>query len=130
MWNANLSARRNAVASFALRARNRHALSTCASNKKAIRAARPNSRSSARTAVKSLKGGKIRSALRLKEQLFVMNKRYDGNGRVISYSFTGRGWGHGVGMCQYGAYGLGKMGVKYDAILKHYYTGIELTKAY
>ncbi len=80
--------------------------------------------------VKTLKGGKIRSALRLKEQLFVMNKRYDGNGRVTSYSFTGRGWGHGVGMCQYGAFGLGKMGVKYDAILKHYYTGIELTKTY
>jgi stage II sporulation protein D len=80
--------------------------------------------------VKSLKGGKIRSALRLKEQLFVLNKRYDSAGRVISYSFTGRGWGHGVGMCQYGAYGLGKMGVKYDAILKHYYSGIELTKTY
>lgn len=80
--------------------------------------------------VKTLKGGKIRSALRLKEQLFVLNKRYDGNGRVTSYSFTGRGWGHGVGMCQYGAFGLGKMGVKYDAILKHYYTGIELTKSY
>lgn len=78
----------------------------------------------------SLKGGKIRSALRLREQLFVMNKRYDSSGRAISYSFTGRGWGHGVGMCQYGAYGLGKMGVKYDAILKHYYTGIDLTKAY
>lgn len=80
--------------------------------------------------VKTLKGGKIRSALRLREQLFIMNKRYDGNGRVISYSFTGRGWGHGVGMCQYGAFGLGKMGVKYDAILKHYYSGIDLTKAY
>lgn len=80
--------------------------------------------------VKTLKGGKIRSALRLKEQLFVMNKRYDGNGRVTSYSFTGRGWGHGVGMCQYGAFGMGKMGVKYDAILKHYYSGIELTKSY
>ncbi len=80
--------------------------------------------------VKSLKGGKIRSALRLKEQLFVINKRYGSNGQVISYSFTGRGWGHGVGMCQYGAYGLGQMGLKYDAILKHYYTGIDLTKAY
>ena len=77
-----------------------------------------------------LKGGKIRSALRLKEQLFVMNKRYDSSGRAISYSLTGRGWGHGVGMCQYGAFGLGKMGVKYDAILKHYYTGIDLSKAY
>ena len=78
----------------------------------------------------SLVGGKIRSALRLKEQLFVMNKRYGSNGRVISYSFTGRGWGHGIGMCQYGAYGLAKMGVKYDTILKHYYSGIELTKYY
>ncbi|MGI8642283.1 MAG: SpoIID/LytB domain-containing protein [Pyrinomonadaceae bacterium] len=77
-----------------------------------------------------LTGGKIRSALRLNEQLFALNKRYDSTGRATSYSFTGRGWGHGVGMCQYGAYGLAKMGVKYDAILKHYYTGIDLTKAY
>jgi stage II sporulation protein D len=80
--------------------------------------------------VKTLKGGKIRSALRLKEQLFALNKRYDSSGKAISYSFTGRGWGHGVGMCQYGAYGFGKMGLKYDQILKHYYTGIDLTKAY
>jgi stage II sporulation protein D len=78
---------------------------------------------------KSLKGGKIRSALRLKEQLFVINKKYAG-GQVASYTFTGRGWGHGVGMCQFGAYGLAKMGVKYDEILKHYYTGIDLAKAY
>lgn len=77
-----------------------------------------------------LKGGKIRSALKLNEQLFALNKRYDANGRAVSYSFTGRGWGHGVGMCQYGAYGLAKMGVKYDAIIKHYYTGVDLTKAY
>ncbi|CAN5231546.1 hypothetical protein BH20ACI1_BH20ACI1_00210 [soil metagenome] len=77
-----------------------------------------------------LTGGKIRSALRLNEQLFALNKRYDSNGRVLSYNFTGRGWGHGVGMCQYGAYGLAKMGVKYDEILKHYYTGIDLPKAY
>lgn len=79
--------------------------------------------------VKTLKGGKIRSALRLPEQLFVINKRYNGNA-VASYTFTGRGWGHGVGMCQYGAFGLAKMGVKYDEIIKHYYTGVELTKSY
>ncbi len=77
-----------------------------------------------------LKGGKIRSALKLNEQLFVINKRYDTNGRAIAYTFTGRGWGHGVGMCQYGAYGLAKMGVKYDEIIKHYYTGVDLTKSY
>jgi stage II sporulation protein D len=82
--------------------------------------------------IKTLKGGKIRSALRLPEQLFVINKRYNGpaNTVVAGYTFTGRGWGHGVGMCQYGAYGLAKMGVKYDEIIKHYYTGVELTKAY
>ena len=79
--------------------------------------------------VKTLKGGKIRSALRLKEQLFVINKRYSGSS-VASYIFTGRGWGHGVGMCQYGAYGLAKMGVKADDIIKHYYTGVDVTKAY
>ncbi len=79
--------------------------------------------------VKTLKGGKIRSALRLREQLFVINKRYSGN-QVTAYTFTGRGWGHGVGMCQYGAYGLAKMGVKYDEIIKHYYTGVDVTKAY
>lgn len=79
--------------------------------------------------VKSLRGGKIRSALRLNEQLFVINKRYNGS-TVASYTFTGRGWGHGVGMCQYGAYGLAKMGVKFDEIIKHYYTGVELTKSY
>jgi stage II sporulation protein D len=80
--------------------------------------------------VKTLKGGKIRSALRLKEQLFVLNKRYSANGTVVGYTFTGRGWGHGVGMCQYGAYGMAKMGVKYDRIIKHYYSGVDLTKAY
>ncbi|MEO7540220.1 MAG: SpoIID/LytB domain-containing protein, partial [Pyrinomonadaceae bacterium] len=78
---------------------------------------------------KILKGGKIRSALRLNEQLFVIDKRYSGS-TVAAYTFTGRGWGHGVGMCQYGAYGLAKMGVKFDEIIKHYYTGVELTKAY
>jgi stage II sporulation protein D len=79
--------------------------------------------------VKTLKGGKIRSALRLPEQLFVMNKRYNG-ATVASYTFTGRGWGHGVGMCQYGAFGLAKQGVKYDEIIRHYYAGVELTRAY
>jgi stage II sporulation protein D len=80
--------------------------------------------------VKTLKGGRIRSALRLREQLFVIDKRYGSGNQVASYTFTGRGWGHGVGMCQYGAYGLAKMGVKYDDIIRHYYTGVELTKSY
>jgi stage II sporulation protein D len=79
--------------------------------------------------VKTLKGGKIRSALRLREQLFVIDKRYAG-AQAVSFTFTGRGWGHGVGMCQYGAYGMAKMGIKANEIIRHYYTGAELTKAY
>ena len=80
--------------------------------------------------IHSLKGGKIRSALRLREQLFVMKKRYASNGRVSSITFSGRGWGHGIGMCQYGAYGFAQMGLKFDRILHHYYTDIELKKYY
>ena len=40
------------------------------------------------------------------------------------FTVTGRGWGHGIGMSQYGAYGYAKHGWDYRAILKHYYTGI------
>lgn len=36
------------------------------------------------------------------------------------------GYGHGVGMSQWGANGMGKAGSSYEEILKHYYTGIEI----
>jgi stage II sporulation protein D len=75
-------------------------------------------------------GGRIRSALGLREQLFVIERKYDEDGRITGFSFLGRGWGHGVGMCQVGAYGLAKQGFTYDQILKAYYTGIELTRMY
>jgi stage II sporulation protein D len=42
----------------------------------------------------------------------------------------GHGWGHGVGMCQYGALGMAKQGYSYEKILKHYYRGIKLTRLY
>jgi SpoIID/LytB domain protein len=77
-----------------------------------------------------VRGGKIRSALGLREQLFVIDRKYDDSGRASRFVFTGRGWGHGVGMCQVGAYGLAKQGWNYEQILKAYYTGIELTRMY
>lgn len=77
-----------------------------------------------------LRGGRIRSALGLREQLFVIDRKYDEEGRLTGFTFTGRGWGHGVGLCQVGAYGLARQGLTYDRILKAYYTGIELTKLY
>lgn len=42
--------------------------------------------------------------------------------------FIGRGWGHGVGMSQWGAYAMAQKGYSYDAILAFYYTGIQLKK--
>lgn len=77
-----------------------------------------------------VRGGRIRSALGLREQLFVIDRVYGESGRVAGFVFTGRGWGHGVGMCQVGAYGLARQGFTVDQILKVYYTGIELTKLY
>lgn len=39
-----------------------------------------------------------------------------------------KGYGHGVGMSQYGAEGMAKEGYKYDEILKHYYSGVDIEK--
>jgi stage II sporulation protein D len=40
--------------------------------------------------------------------------------------FRGRGWGHGVGMSQAGAYGMAVRGASFREILEHYYTGIAI----
>jgi stage II sporulation protein D len=72
----------------------------------------------------------IRSVLGVKEYLFVVDRETDEQGRLIAFVFTGRGWGHGVGMCQVGAYGLAKEGYSFSAILQKYYTGIKLQKMY
>jgi SpoIID/LytB domain protein len=40
---------------------------------------------------------------------------------------VGRGWGHGVGMSQWGAHGMALRGDGYTQILEHYYTGVEVT---
>lgn len=77
-----------------------------------------------------VRGGRIRSALGFREQLFVIERNYDDDGRVTGFTFLGRGWGHGVGLCQVGAYGLARQGFTYEQILKAYYTGIELTRMY
>ena len=77
-----------------------------------------------------VRGGRIRSVLGLREQLFVIDREYDETGRVVEFIFRGRGWGHGVGMCQVGAYGLAKQGWSSEQILKAYYTGIELSRMY
>jgi stage II sporulation protein D len=45
------------------------------------------------------------------------------NGSITFYTI---GYGHGVGMSQYGANAMAKKGIQYDEIIKHYYTGVEI----
>ena len=44
----------------------------------------------------------------------------------LSYTFTGTGWGHSVGLSQWGAHAMAESGFSYRDILKFYYTGIEI----
>jgi stage II sporulation protein D len=41
---------------------------------------------------------------------------------------TGHGWGHGVGLSQWGAYGYARHGWKYRRILAHYYPGTRMSR--
>ena len=70
----------------------------------------------------------LRAVLGLRETLFVVDRQYDADGRVGTFVFSGKGWGHGVGMCQVGAYGMALRGKSFEEILHHYYTGITLEK--
>ena len=77
----------------------------------------------------SFSGFNIERLLGLRETLFLVDRQYAADGRVDTFVFSGKGWGHGVGMCQVGAYGMALRGKTYEEILRHYYTGIALTKA-
>lgn len=50
--------------------------------------------------------------------------------KPLTFIFSGSGNGHGVGMSQWGAYGMTLQGSKYQDILKYYYQGIEIIKKY
>jgi stage II sporulation protein D len=76
---------------------------------------------------RDLEGFPIRRSLDIPENLFTFHvlTRPDGS-RVVR--FLGRGWGHGVGLCQNGSYGLARAGRTFDAILATYYSGITLER--
>lgn len=44
------------------------------------------------------------------------------------FQFAGRGWGHGLGMSQWGARGMAKQGYSHQQILSHYYAGIQVAQ--
>lgn len=67
-----------------------------------------------------IKSSKLRSMLGLKSSKFDLKKK--GN----ELEFTVYGYGHGIGMSQYGANEMAKSGYDYKEILTHYYTGVEV----
>lgn len=69
-------------------------------------------------------GGGLRSTLL--ERVAVRRE----GGRPAEVKITGRGYGHGVGLCQYGAMGMAEAGYDYTQILRFYYRGTELRKYY
>lgn len=78
----------------------------------------------------TVRGFRIRTVLSLRETLFVLDRERDPGGRVSHFLFTGKGWGHGVGLCQVGAFGMAQAGADYQEILHKYYTGITLDNIY
>jgi stage II sporulation protein D len=42
--------------------------------------------------------------------------------------FYGKGWGHGIGMCQWGAFGMARQGYKAEEILEYYYPGAKIVE--
>ncbi len=60
----------------------------------------------------------------LQSRVFDISFEY-GNEFVLH--IDGKGWGHGLGLSQYGAKAMSEAGYTYDEILKHYYKGIEIT---
>lgn len=69
-----------------------------------------------------MKGSELRELLQLRSSEFTY--KIGGN----NIEFTTRGYGHGVGMSQWGANGMAKRSSSYEDILKHYYQGIILSK--
>jgi stage II sporulation protein D len=76
----------------------------------------------------TLRGNDIRFVLRdpkgaiLNSTYFTLTKETSG-GEVSSLSVNGRGYGHGIGMCQWGAIGRARAGQNFRTILETYYPG-------
>ncbi|NLY53925.1 MAG: stage II sporulation protein D [Firmicutes bacterium] len=71
---------------------------------------------------RNIKATTLRSALGLNSTRFVHKIEGD---QIV---FTVQGYGHGVGLCQYGADGMGQAGYDYRAILQYYYQGTQITE--
>jgi stage II sporulation protein D len=83
----------------------------------------------------TIRGNDVRYVLRqvggaiLPTSSFVLATERNAGGQLSAVVIRGRGNGHGVGMCQWGAIARARAGDDFRAILKAYYPGAELTRA-
>lgn len=66
--------------------------------------------------------------LEFRQRLGLRSSRISWLREETSYTFTSVGYGHGVGLCQYGADGMAKQGYKAQEIIQKYYTGVQLVR--
>lgn len=79
----------------------------------------------------TLLNGDIRDLLELRSNWITdLQARRDSRGNVQEVRVIGKGFGHGVGLCQIGAVEQARDGRPFDQILRHYYHGIELNSLY
>lgn len=71
---------------------------------------------------KKFKGTEFRKLLKLRSTDFIIEKNEN---KIV---ITTKGYGHGVGLSQYGANGMAKEGKNYEEILKYYYKNVELKR--
>jgi peptidoglycan hydrolase-like amidase len=74
-----------------------------------------------------VEGLAVRWTLDLPDTRFTAQRHRTGRSEA-GYLFTGSGWGHGVGLCQLGAYGMAGRRHGYRQILQHYYSGVTLAR--
>lgn len=72
---------------------------------------------------RQITGADLRRALGLRSTLFTVAST--GNG----FQINGRGYGHGLGLSQWGAHNLANQGANYQQILGHYYQNVTLTQS-
>ncbi|MEH6942837.1 stage II sporulation protein D [Bacillus sp. JJ722] len=73
--------------------------------------------------------GKVISGKDVREKLGLRSSDFSWERKGDSIIITTKGYGHGVGMSQYGANGMAKEGKNYEQIVKHYYSGIQIASS-
>ncbi|SDI03839.1 stage II sporulation protein D [Alteribacillus persepolensis] len=72
-------------------------------------------------------GGKTFSGREVREKLELPSSDFEIARRDNEFVFTTKGYGHGIGMSQYGAEGMAQEGMNYQDIVRHYYQGVNIS---